>query len=71
MTQGSLLRSSFVPDALEHTVRNQQQVRGLYKYGNHLTPGVTDDRSYAAFFTSFLVEGLWVRFRGIPALKTA
>ena len=44
---------------------------GLYKYGNHLTPGLTKVRSYAAFFTSFPAEGLRVRFRAIPALKTA
>ena len=43
----------------------------LYKYGIHPTPGLTEVRSYAAFFTSFLAEGLRVRFRGIPALKTA
>ena len=49
------------------------QVRwsGLYKYGNHLTPGLTEVRSYAAFFTSFPAEGLRVRFRAIPALKTS
>ena len=44
---------------------------GLYKYGNHLTPGLTEVRSYAAFFTSFLADGLRVRSRAIPALKTA
>jgi type I restriction enzyme M protein len=44
---------------------------GVYKYGIHLTPGLTEVRSYAAFFTSFLAEGLRVRFRAIPALKTA
>jgi hypothetical protein len=43
----------------------------VYKYGIHLTPGLTEVRSYAAFFTSFLAEGLRVRFRAIPALKTA
>ena len=43
----------------------------LYKYGNHLTPGLTEVRSYAAFFTCFPAEGLRVRFRAIPALKTA
>jgi hypothetical protein len=44
---------------------------GMYRYGNHLTPGLTEVRSYAAFFTSFPAEGLRVRFRAIPALKTA
>ena len=44
---------------------------GVYQYGIHLTPGLTEVRLYAAFFTSFLAEGLWVRFRGIPALKTS
>ncbi len=47
------------------------QIAGLYKYGNHLTPGLTEVRSYAAFFTSLPAEGLRVRFRAIPALKTA
>lgn len=42
---------------------------GMYKYGNQLTPGLTEVRSYAGFFTSFLAEGLRVRFQGIPALK--
>ena len=41
------------------------------QYGNHLTPGLTEVRSYAAFFTSFLAEGLRVRFRTIPALNTS
>ena len=44
---------------------------GVYKYGSHRTPGLTEVRSYAAFFTSFLAEGLRVRFPGIPALNTA
>ena len=35
----------------------------------NLTPGLTEVRSYAAFFISFLAEGLRVRFRAIPALK--
>ena len=39
----------------------------MYKYGNHLTPGLTEVRSYAAFFA----EGLRVRFRGSPALRTS
>lgn len=43
----------------------------VYKYGNRLTPGLTEVRFYAAFFISFLAEGLRVRFRGIPALNTA
>ena len=43
----------------------------LYKYGNHLTLGLTKVRSYATFFTSFLAEGLRVRFREIPALNTS
>ena len=43
----------------------------MYKYGNPLTPGLTEVRSYAAFFTSFLAEGLGVRFRRISALKTS
>lgn len=43
----------------------------VYKYPNHLTLGLTEVRSYAAFFTSFLAAGLRVRFPGIPALKTA
>ena len=43
----------------------------VYKYGNHLTPGLTEVRSYAAFFTSFPAEGLRVRFQGIPALNTS
>ena len=42
----------------------------MYKHGIHLTPGLTEVRSYAAFFTSFLAEVLRVRFRGIPALGT-
>ena len=44
---------------------------GMYKYGSHLTPGLTEVRSYAAFLTSLLAEGLRVRFRGVPALKTS
>ena len=45
---------------------------GMYKYGNHLTPGFTEVRSYTAFFTSFLAEGLRVRFRAIrPVLPEA
>ena len=43
---------------------------GVQVYGNHLTPGLTEVKSYAAFFTSFLAEGLRVRCRGIPALTT-
>lgn len=43
----------------------------MYKYGNDLTPGLSEVRSYAVFVTSFPVEGLRVRFRVIPALKTA
>ena len=41
----------------------------VYKYGNHLTPGLTEVRSYAAFFTSFPAEGLRVRFRANPGLE--
>ena len=36
----------------------------MYTYGNHLTPGLTEVRSYAAFFTSFLAEGLRFAFEG-------
>ena len=43
----------------------------VYWYGIHLTPGLTEVRSYAAFFTSLPAEGLRVRFRGIPALKAS
>ena len=43
----------------------------MYRYGNHLTPGLTEVRSYAAFFTAFLAEGLRVRFWGTPALKAS
>ena len=46
-------------------------IGGCTSTGNHLTPGVTEVRSYAAFFTSFLAEGLRVRFREIPALNTS
>ena len=53
------------------TIAEGQTVPGVYKYGNHLTPGLTGVRSYAAFFTSFPAEGLRVCFRGIPALKTS
>ena len=42
----------------------------VYKYGNHLTPGLTEVRCYAAFFTSLLAEDLRVRFGAVPALKT-
>ena len=35
----------------------------MYKCGYHLTPGLTEVMRYAAFFTSFLAEGLRVRFR--------
>lgn len=45
--------------------------RGVYKYGNRLTPGLTEVRVYAAFLTAFQAEGLRVRFREIPALKTS
>ena len=41
-----------------------------YKYGNHLTHGLTEAKSHAAFLTSVLAEGLRVRLRGIPALET-
>ena len=45
---------------------------GLYKYGNHLTPGLAEVSFYAAVLTSFLAAGFRVRrFRGIPALKTS
>ncbi len=43
----------------------------VYEYVNRLTPGLTEVRSYVAFLTSFSDEGLPVRFRAIPALKTA
>ena len=39
----------------------------MYKYDKYLTPSLTKDRSYAAPFTSFLTEGLPVRFREILA----
>ena len=42
------------------------RIVGVYKYGNHPTPGLTEVRFYAAFFTSFLAEGLRVRFRNLP-----
>ncbi len=47
---------------------------GLYKYGDHLTPGLAGVRVYAAGLTSFLAG--FFRFRagglaGIPALKTS
>ncbi len=43
----------------------------VHKYGSHLTPGLTEVRSYAAFFAFFLAEGLRVPLREIPALKTS
>ena len=43
----------------------------MYKRDSHLTPSLSEDRFYAAFFTSFLAEGLRVRFREIPALNTS
>lgn len=62
-----------MPTAPEHRVYKYgiHLTPGLYKYGNRLTPGLTEVRFYAAFFTSFLAEGLRVRFRRIPALNTA
>ncbi len=43
----------------------------MYKYGNHLTPGLTEVRVYAAGFTSFLAGFFRAGdLAGIPALKT-
>ena len=44
----------------------------VYKYENHLTPGLVEVTVYAAVLTSFLGEGFRVRrFRGMPTLKTS
>lgn len=43
----------------------------VYKYGNHLTPGLTEVRVYAAGLTSFLAGFFRAGdLAGIPALKT-
>ena len=39
-------------------------VIGLHKYGNHLTPGLTEVRSYAAFFIAFWLRACGFAFRG-------
>ena len=45
--------------------------RRVYKYGNHLTPGLTEVRVYAAGLTSFLAGFFRAGdLAGIPALKT-
>ena len=59
-----------MPDPMK-TGKTRTETNGVYKYGIHLTPGLTEVRSYAAFLTAFLAEGLRVRFPGIPALKTS
>ena len=44
----------------------------VYKYGNHLTPGLAEVSVYAAALTSFPAEGFRLPgFAGIPALKTS
>ena len=46
-------------------------ILGMYTYGNCLTPGPTEVRSYAAFVTSFPAEGSRLRFLEIPGLNTS
>ena len=41
----------------------------MYKYGNRLTSGLTGVGSYAAFFTTFLAEGLRLCFLGDAGLE--
>lgn len=43
----------------------------MYKYGNYLTPGLTEVRPYATFFASFPGRGLRGALSGIPAFKTS
>ena len=44
----------------------------LYKYGNHLTPGLAEVRVYAPGLTSFPAEGFRLPvYRWIPALKAS
>ena len=51
--------------------RLYQPATRVYKYGNHLTPGLTEVRVYAAGFTSFLAGFFRAGdLAGIPALKT-